>query len=37
LIDEACRVEDIIQAVQTLTPEKSLEMRKNCEKRADEF
>ena len=37
LIDEACRVEDIVQAVQTLTPEKCLEMRQNCEKRADEF
>ncbi|MBW7954978.1 glycosyltransferase [Candidatus Gracilibacteria bacterium] len=37
LIDKEARVEDIINAVNLLTPEKSLEMRYECEYRAKEF
>ena len=37
LISPEARVEDIIESIKTLTPEKCLSMRKNCEKRAKDF
>ena len=37
LINSECKIEDIIEAVKYLTPEKCLEMRENCEKRARDF
>lgn len=37
LIDAEAKVEDIVNAVQTLTPEKSLEMKLDCESRAWDF
>lgn len=37
LISKDCKVEEIVQAVWELTPEKCFEMRENCEKRAEEF
>lgn len=37
LISESAKVEDIIIGVKYLTPEKCLEMRENCEKRALDF
>jgi len=37
LIDKEARIDDIIEAVNYLTPEKSIEMRHDCEKRALDF
>lgn len=37
LIDEKCFPEDIISAVEMLTPEKALSMKQDCEKRAQDF
>ena len=37
LIGKNAKVEELIEAIKKLTPEKCLEMRKNCEKRAKEF
>lgn len=37
LIPEGWKVEDIIKAIDYLSPEKSLEMREYCEKRAEDF
>ena len=37
LIDKEAKVKDIIEAVNLLTPEKCLEMRKDCETRAKDF
>ncbi len=37
LINDECRVEDIISWVEFLTPQKCLELRQNCEKRANYF
>ncbi|MDP5039019.1 MAG: glycosyltransferase, partial [Candidatus Gracilibacteria bacterium] len=37
LINKDCRVEDIIDAIKFLTPENSLNLKNNCEKRAKDF
>lgn len=37
LINPECKIEDIIEALKYLTPEKCLEMRESCEKRARDF
>jgi hypothetical protein len=37
LIDKEAKIEDIVEAIKNLTPEKCLEMREDCEKRANEF
>jgi glycosyltransferase involved in cell wall biosynthesis len=37
LIDKEARIEDIVSGIEFLTPKKSLEMRKDCEKRARDF
>ncbi len=37
LISEWWEVEDLIKAIEFMTPEKSLEMRENCEKQASKF
>jgi glycosyltransferase involved in cell wall biosynthesis len=37
LIPEGWKVADIIHAVQVLTPQKALEMRDACQKRAKDF
>lgn len=37
LIDKEAKVEDIIETVKKLTPEKCIDMRGNCEKRANDF
>lgn len=37
LIDKEARVEDIIEVINKLSPEKCLEMRSDCEKRAHDF
>lgn len=37
LIDKGAKVEDIVNAVQTLTPERCLEMKDACEARAKDF
>ncbi len=37
LIDSEAKIEDIINAVEFLTPEKCLEMKNDCEKRANDF
>ena len=37
LIDKEARVEDLIDAIRVITPEKALEMRENCENRAKDF
>ncbi|MDD3646270.1 MAG: glycosyltransferase [Candidatus Gracilibacteria bacterium] len=37
LIDKDARIEDIVEAINKLTPEKCLEMKGDCEKRAGDF
>ena len=37
LIDKEAKIEDIINAINLLTPEKSIIMREECENRAKEF
>lgn len=37
LINPECKIEDIIEALNFLTPEKCLEMKEACEKRANDF
>ncbi len=37
LIPQGCKVEDLIQAVEALTPTRALEMRAACEERAKQF
>jgi hypothetical protein len=37
LIDVKAEIEDIISGIEFLTPERCLEMRRDCEKRAKDF
>lgn len=37
LINKEANIDDIVDAIKKLSPEKSLEMRESCEKRANEF